>query len=347
MNLNPLFQNLKSFFRNGFFKTTALFLVLILLAGTIPFQGCTPKPEPITKVGFYFNTYITIVFYDSQDAALYPECEELCGHYEAILSRTVPGSDIWEINHAGGKPVTVNDETAGLIQTALSFCSLTDGAVDITIAPLMDLWAFTEDIPNHEPPTEQSIQEALKHVDYRKVSVTDNTVTLSDPEAQIDLGFIAKGFIADRLKDFLVSKGVESAIINLGGNIQLIGCKPDGGDYSIGVKKPFTQTDEILTSVPLRDTSFVTSGIYERCFEYNGEFYHHILDPKTGYPVKNNLYQVSVLCPESVIADGCSTVLLLLGQEKGMEILPECGENVHAIFVDDRMQMTYSPDFPE
>lgn len=313
----------------------------------IPLQGCTPKPEPITKVGFYFNTYVTITFYSEQDAALYPECEALCRHYENLLSRTVPDSDIWKINHAGGETVSVDEETARLIETALSFCILTDGAVDITIAPLMDLWAFTEDIPNHEPPSDEAIKNALKHVDFRNISVSGNQVTLSDPEAQIDLGFIAKGFIADRLKEFLISKGVQSAIINLGGNIQLVGCKPDGGDFSIGIKKPFTQTDEVLTSIPLRDTSFVTSGIYERCFEYNGEFYHHILDPKTGYPVKNTLTQVSVLCPSSVTADGCSTALLLLGQEKGMELLPECGENVHAVFVDDQMKMTYSPDFPE
>ena len=311
------------------------------------FSGCVMVPDPITKSAFFFNTYITITFYSEKDAALFPDCENLCRKYEGMLSRTAEGSDIWNLNHADGKPVVVSEEAAELITDALSYCEYTDGAVDITIAPLMELWDFTSDEENKIPPTDEEIKNALKHVNYKNVSVNGNEVSLADPDASVDLGFIAKGYIADKLKEYLVSKGVESALINLGGNIQLIGTKPDGGDYIIGVRKPFADGNETLTSLPLHDTSFVTSGIYERCFEYDGNFYHHILDPKTGYPVNSGLNQVSVLCDNSETADALSTTLMLLGQKEGMDFLSNHDFKAHALFVDESNQMTYSADFPE
>lgn len=332
-------------------KCSALFCAVLLISYSLfsafTLSACTPASTPVTKSSFFFNTYITITFYSETDAAYFPQCEAMCRKYESLLSRTVEGSDIYKINHANGESVIVSDETAALINDALSFSELTDGAVDITVAPLMDLWDFTSDKTDKIPPSDSEITEALKHVDYKNLSVNGNEITLSDPNASIDLGFIAKGYIADKLKEYLVSQGVKSALINLGGNIQLIGCKPDGDDYIIGVKKPFTTTDETLTSLPLRDTSFVTSGIYERCYEYDGSFYHHILNPKTGYPVNSGLNQVSVLCNNSETADALSTTLMLLGKKEGMDFLSNHDFKAHAIFVDSSNTMTYSQDFPE
>lgn len=323
-----------------------LFSIFFLVQSLFPMTACTPVSEPVTKAAFFFNTYITITFYSEKDASLFPKCEEMCRKYESMLSRTVEGSDIYNINHASGESVTVSDESAQLVSDAISYCEMTDGAVDITIAPLMDLWDFTSDTENKIPPSDEEIQNALLHVDYKAVQVSGNTVTLSDPDAAIDLGFIAKGFIADRLKEYLVSEGVENALINLGGNIMLVGAKPDGGDFIIGVKKPFGSDDETLTSLPLRDTSFVSSGIYERCYEYDGIFYHHILDPKTGYPADTGLNQVSVLCNNSETADALSTTLMVLGQKEGMDFLSNHDFQAHAIFVNSDNQMSYSADFP-
>ena len=328
-------------------KLNQIIILLLIITFFPAMSSCTPKAEPVTDAAFFFDTYITITYYSNEDLSHKEEVRALCAKYENMLSRTVEGSDIYNINHALGKGVTVSDETIYLLNEAIKYCELTDGHVDITVAPLMDLWDFTGDKPEKTPPSDEEIQALLKHVDYRNIEINGNEVTLKDPEAEIDLGFIAKGFIADKLKEMLLSKGVTSALINLGGNVQLIGSKPDGGDYIIGVKRPFSNGDDALTTLSIHDTSMATSGVYERCFDYNGTLYHHILDAKTGYPVQNDLYQVSVLCPDSCTADALSTTLFVLGQEKGMELLSRNEFDAHAIYVDSNYQMTYSPDFPE
>ena len=330
-------------------KLLAILTTFVVLFSALSVTGCTPAPEPVTKIGYFFNTFVSITFYSDADAKYFEDCENLCGKYENLLSRTVEGSDIYNINHGNGEPVEVDPETAQLVSIALSFCEKTDGAVDITVAPLMDAWNFTGEEDEKTPPSREEIDRLLEHVNYKNVSVNGNTVTLSDPEAAIDLGFIAKGYIADRLKEYLVGKGVKSALINLGGNIQLIGSKPDGGDYIIGIKKPFAEggKEETMTTLSLSDTSSVSSGIYERCFTYDGKLYHHILDSKTGYPVENDLYQVTILCKDSVYADALSTTLMILGKEEGLRFLEGEDYEAHAAFVDNKYELSFSPDFPE
>ncbi|MBR3040882.1 MAG: FAD:protein FMN transferase [Lachnospiraceae bacterium] len=326
-----------------FHKTTCVVLTLILFLFTL--SSCTPNATPVTKSAFFFNTYINITFYSDKDAQKFSGCETLCRKYENMLSRTVSGSDIERINSAKGEWVEVDAECADLIRDALSFCEETNGAVDITIAPLMDAWDFTGEEENKTPPSLEEIDRLLTHVNYKNVETDGNKVRITDPEAAIDLGFIAKGFIADRIKEYLIDQNVKSALINLGGNIQLVGSKPDGGDYNIGVQKPFSQNGEYLTTVSIKDTSLVTSGIYERCFTYQERLYHHILDPRTGYPIENGLSQVTILCTSSETADALSTSLMLLGKEKGTELLSKY--DAHAIFTLSDDTLEYSPDFPE
>lgn len=331
----------KSFQSNILHRIIALLCAVLVMCSA---TGCKTSTQPITKTAFFFNTVITVTFYSENDAALFPEVENLCRKYENMLSRTVEGSDIYNINHAKGDCVEVNAETAVLIEEALSYCRLTDGMVDITIAPLMDLWNFTDGESEKEAPSDEDIQKLLSHVDYRNVVVEDNCVSISDPEAAIDLGFIAKGYIADKVKAFLVSKGVKSAIINLGGNVDLIGSKPDGSSFEVGIRKPFGAEGEYMDSVSVSDTSLVTSGIYERCFTDGDKFYHHILNPHTGYPVENSLTQVSVICEDSAKADALSTTLLLLGKEDGL-ILIDATDNASAIFVEEGNVITNSSGF--
>ena len=147
-------------------KLLSLLTTFVVLFSALFFSGCTPVAEPVTKVGYFFNTFVSITFYSDEDARLFTECENLCNKYENMLSRTVEGSDIYKINHAGGAPVTVNEETAELITTALSFCENTEGAVDITVAPLMDAWNFTGEEENKIPPSNDVINDLLEHVNY-------------------------------------------------------------------------------------------------------------------------------------------------------------------------------------
>lgn len=282
--------------------------------------------------GLYFDTVVQIHVWGEQRSVL-DHCEELCSYYEGLLSKEIETSEISRINHADGTPTEVSDETAELIKKGLYYSELTEGKFDITIAPLSDLWDF-HDHTNGTIPTEQELETARALVDYRNVRVEGNTVTLLIPGMEIDLGGIAKGYIADRLKDYLVSEGVEHAYINLGGNVLLIGNRYDGNDYRIGIQKPFDESGQTITSVEVSDCSVVSSGIYQRYFEKDGTIYHHILNPETGYPYENNLLQVTILSSGSADGDALSTCCFALGLEEGSKLV-ESLENVQAIFVTD------------
>ena len=320
-------------------------LSIVLLSIMIILSGCSRSNEPVSKTGFYFNTVISITLYDQSKSALIDEAFKECEKYEQLLSRTIEGSDIWNINHSNGMPTTVAPETASLIQTALTYCEATDGAIDITLAPLSDLWNFSSDEPKSVP-DDMAIQDCLPHIDYHMVKIDGSTVTLSDPDAAIDLGFIAKGYIADQIKTFLTEKGVTSAIINLGGNVLTIGEKPDHTPYTIGIQKPFDDRNTPITEVSVTDSSVVSSGIYERYFQLNGKLYHHILNPATGYPYENNLLGVTILSRSSTDGDGLSTTCFVLGLKKGMDLI-ESMPDVEALFITDDYELHYSSGFPK
>jgi thiamine biosynthesis lipoprotein len=271
-------------------------------------------------------------------------CFSLAETYENMFSATVEGSDIWRINHAGGSTVTVSDDTAALLQKALYYADLTDGAVDPTILPVSSLWEFGSDSTPHIP-DEAALEAALTHVSYKNVILDGNAVTLTDSEAAIDLGFIAKGFIADKMKEYLISEGISSACINLGGNVIVIGSKPDGSPFKIGIQKAFADEGDTSAIISVSDISVVTSGIYERYFYEDGVLYHHILDTKTGYPVENDITSVTILSTSSVDADALSTTCFCLGVEKGAALLDSMG-GVEYLFIRNDGTQYASGNFP-
>ena len=208
--------------------------------------------------------------------------------------------------------------------------------IDITIAPVKDLWDFSGS-PDVKMPASSDIASALEHVDYTFVEIEGNKVRLTDPASGIDLGFIAKGYIADKVRSFLLERGVKSALINLGGNIAVIGEKPDGSAFQIGVQEPFAPGGSYCTTVSASQTvpgtsSVVTSGIYERCFEYNDKLYHHILDCETGKPVQTDLAGVTIITDSSLHADALSTTCLILGLDKGLDYIEKL-DGVDAVFI--------------
>lgn len=306
-------------------------LFLLLLCMCICMTGCTRNTEPVCQTGFYFDTVIQITLYDTQDTAIMDGCFTLADTYENMLSATVKGSDVWRINHSGGTPVTVSEDTISLLRTALRYAELTDGRVDPTILPVSELWNFGSDSAPHIP-DDSALKEALTHVSYQSVSIEENTVTLADPQAAIDLGFIAKGYIADRMKDYLLEQGVQSACINLGGNVMTIGSKPDGSPFKIGIQKAFAEEGVTAAVIDICDISAVTSGIYERCFYENDVLYHHILDTATGYPVENDIASVTILSPSSVDADALSTACYCLGVEESIRFMRSM-DNVEYLFL--------------
>lgn len=307
--------------------------------------GCSAVKEPLSESGFYLNTVITITLYDSQDTALLEGAFALCEAYENQLSRTIPGSDVWNINHSNGAPTAVSEDTADLIRTALEYCSLTDGAIDITVAPLSDLWDFSSK-GQKKVPSDDAIKRLLPDINYKNINIDGSLVTLNDKNAAIDLGFIAKGYIADKIKEYLVANNVKSAIVNLGGNVITIGGKPDHSDFNIGIQKPFEDRNSIITSVPSTDSSVVSSGVYERYFIESDILYHHILNPKTGYPYENNLLGVTILSKTSLQGDALSTTCFVMGLEDGMALIERLPD-VEAIFITDDYQLHYSSTLPK
>ena len=327
---------------------------LILLAATLAtLTGCTPKTEPYAASGFYFDTAITVTIHEVGDQApskdeadaIIRDCFALCDRYEKLLSATVSTSDIAKINASGGQPVLVDRETITVLKEAIGYSEMSAGRFDITVGPLVSLWDFSsgalEPGKEHSVPSDARIKDAVTHVDYTKIRIEGDTVTLLDPDASIELGAIAKGYIADRLTELVKKEGVTSALINRGGNLVAVGHKPDGSDWRLGIKKPFTESDELIATLPVSNASLVTSGIYERIFEAGGRRYHHLLNASTGYPEDNTLTSVSILCPSSLRADALSTVCYLLGEHEGMKLI-ESLPDAEAVFVKQDGSILYS-----
>ena len=302
---------------------------LCLLTLCLLLTGCSSGETVVEQSDFLLNTVVSVKLYGDWDADIAQGALDLCRSYELVFSRTDPRSELYQLN--SGQRTTVSDELAEVIQVGLQYGTLSGGAFDITAGALSDLWQFTA--PDPAVPDAQAVEEALSHVDWRSVTVEGNSVTMPAGTV-IDLGGIAKGYIADRVADYLREAGVTSAIINLGGNLYCLGTKPDGSNFQVGIQYPYQQENISIATVEVHDLSVVTSGVYQRYFEEDGKLYHHILDTKTGYPVENTLLSVSVLSSSSVDADALTTTCFALGLEKGMALVDSL-PNVYAIFVTD------------
>lgn len=327
-------------------KLKALLTVLLLGTAQLLTGCCTQAQTPISKSGFYFNTIITVTSYQDISDTLMDECFALAEKYENYFSNTIPESDISQINAAGGTPVTVHDETIALLKAGIYYGELSGGCFDITIGKLSDLWdistkALLEETDISMIPSEDEIAAACATVDFPYIKIEGNEVTLSNPDTKIDLGGIAKGYIADCMKDFLNDNGITSGFINLGGNFLALGAKQNKEAYTVGIQKPFAESGTILASVKVTDQSVVSSGVYERYFTVDGKSYHHILDRSTGYPYENNLLGVTIIADTSLDSDALSTTCFSLGLENGMTLV-ESLPDTEAIFITDDYELHVS-----
>ena len=268
-------------------------LCVLLLAVMMLCSGCAGEtiPPKLTEVGFYLDTVITLTAY-TEDKRVLKDALEECGRYEKILSRTVEGSDVWRINHAKGETVEVSDDTMNILHCAQEISEKSGGAFDVTIAPVSTMWNFTKE--PHELPDAEELAKAAEFVDYTRMKLEGNKVTL--PEGMmIDLGGIAKGYIADQVKAYLKKQGVKYAILSFGGNIVAIGSeKPDGTPWKVGIQDIDKPTGEHMLVSLNKGGSTVTSGTYERGFDLDGVRYHHLLSAETGWPVQNELASVTI-----------------------------------------------------
>lgn len=303
------------------------YFISAMLSALLFLTGCSAEssPEPVQGTFFAMDTVMDFTIYG--ESGLIDQSESLITSLESLVSVTDADSELYAINQTGSGMLT--EEASSLMEQALEICRRTDGALDLSIYPIVRAWGFTAG--SYQVPNEAEIQALLPLVDYRKIQydAADGDVTLP-VGMKIDLGSVAKGYAGQLVAQMLREHGVQSALLNLGGNVQTVGTKPDGSPWQIGIKDP--QGEDAMMVLSVEDQAVVTSGGYERYFEQDGQTYWHIMDPSTGHPADSGLISVTIVGDEGVVCDGLSTALFVMGLEKAADLWAQSGD-FEAMFV--------------
>ncbi|KXG77054.1 FAD:protein FMN transferase [Thermotalea metallivorans] len=299
--------------------------------------ACNPQKQMITDSAYMLGTHLQLSLWTEDKAegmAVIRECFQRIYQIEQKMSVNIANSEVNEINRYAGKEyVAVSDDTMTVLRKGFAYAALTDGAFNPAIGPLVKLWGIGTE--KERVPRLDEIQEVLKYVDYKGIKFQDeNKVKLDIDGMQLDLGGIAKGYAADAVTKIIREKGIKHAIINLGGNVVAVGKKTDGTPWKIGIQDPFEPTGTHMGVIEITDQTVVTSGNYERYFMRDGKRYHHIIDPKTGYPSENGVISATIITDSSIDADALSTSVYVLGLEKGMKLI-ESMEGVECIIITE------------
>lgn len=287
------------------------FLALLLLL-----TACGEKSAQ--QQFFAMDTVMSITVYgDGMEDAVAAAVGEV-NALEGLLSRTRADSEVSALNAAAPGAVPISEDTARVLSLAVEWSAKTGGAFDVTIAPVSAAWGFGGE-EEHRVPSREELDELLKRVDSGALTVKGNTAALEKAGMEIDLGGIAKGYTAGQAERVLREYGAESALLDLGHNITVIGGKPDGSAWRVAVQDP-ADSSGTVGILSLRDTSAVTSGGYQRYFEQDGVVYHHIIDPRTGYPADSGLLSATVVCADAGLADLLSTATFVLGEEAALKL---------------------------
>ncbi|AOZ92459.1 FAD:protein FMN transferase [Paenibacillus crassostreae] len=320
------------------FKHTPILLLLCVMIGIAGCGNSTastdPTIEPASKSFYVFDTIVQVRIYDQPVTEQnFDDIQGILDTIEIQMNRSNDKSELADVNrNAGVKPVAVSEDTFYVISKALEYSQRSVGRFDLSIGPLVSLWNIGHE--GAKVPPKDEIAHALELTNYNNVILNSDRseIYLAKAGMDLDLGSIAKGFAADKIVDYLQDKGFKSAIIDLGGNVFAMGKKTGDQLWTIGIQDPDESRGNPIGNIHVEHKTIVTSGIYERFFVENGNHYHHILDPETGFPVENNISSVTILTDKSIDADGLSTTLFALGIEKGMEFI-ENTENADALFI--------------
>lgn len=314
-----------------------LSILLSLLIISLNISGCTKNAansnNPMTETEFFMGTIIKVSLYDKKSEDVMNKVFDRIREIESEVSINKEGTELDKVNAAAGKEaVKVKEDTFTIVKEGLEYSKKTKGTFDITVGPIVKLWSIG--LPEAKVPTQEEINEKLKFVGYKDLEINDKdkSIFLKRPGMIIDLGGIAKGYAADAVSEVLKKEGVESAIIDLGGNVFAIGSKPGGDPWRIGVQNPFDSRGQIVGSIAVTNKSVVTSGIYERFIEENGKKYHHILNPFTGYPYENEIAGITIISDKSIDGDALSTSVFSKGLKGGMDFLEKI-QGIDTIFI--------------
>ena len=281
---------------------------------------------------FAMDTYMTVTAYGENAQKAVDEAEAEIERLDALLSTGNADSEIASLNE--NKSATLSEDGGYLVERALEINKETDGVFDIAVYPVMEAWGFPTQ--NFRVPAEDELLDLLKHTDASKISYDKDTreISFEDSEMKIDLGGIAKGYTSARIMDIFKKNGIESGLVNLGGNVQALGTKTDGNNWRVAVQSP-DDTEDYLGVLSIRDKAVITSGGYERYFEQDGVTYHHIIDPKTGYPAESGLSSVTIVSDDGTLADGLSTALFIMGKDKAESFWRAHSDKFEAVLVTD------------
>lgn len=293
------------------------------------------ETEVFMRNSFALGTIIQLKAFGSNGSAAIDEAISKLNAIDDKMSAFKNSSEISQINrNAGNIPQLVSTDTYSLIRKAVKYCVLTEGEFDPTIRPLVNLWnkAFEQE----KIPGDSEIKERLSLVNYRDIIFDDaeNTVGLIHKGQALDLGGIAKGFAADLVRDTFREYDINSALIDLGGNIYALGSKPDGSFWKVGIQNPFSPRGQHLGILNVKNKSIVTSGNYEKYIEVDGKLYHHIIDPRTGYPSESKIISATIISDDSLDGDGLSTGIYILGVRKSLELINGL-KGIEAVLVTD------------
>ena len=285
--------------------------------------------ESLSRELYAMDTVMNLTAYGpNASAALEASVSEI-NRLDSLLSISSEKGEIYRIN--ADKEGTVSEDVNALLSRSLELSQMTDGLFDCTIEPIMEAWGFTTQ--NFRIPSEEELEELLSHVDYKQVDLENSVVTIPE-DVCLDLGGIAKGFTSSRVMDIFRENGVTSGIISLGGNVQALGHKPDGNMWRVGIQDPHN-LNSTFAVIEVADQAVITSGGYQRYFEENGQTYHHIIDPRTGYPAENGLISVTIISADGTLADALSTSLFIMGPEEASSFWKKHGDTFDAIMMKD------------
>lgn len=288
--------------------------------------------EEASKDIFAMDTYMTVTAYGAKAQEAVDEAEAEIQRLDELLSTGNEESEIAQLNQ--NKSATLSEDAGYLVERALELNKETDGAFDIAIYPVMEAWGFPTQ--NYQVPTADTLESLLKLADASQIIYDENSrkISFGREGMKIDLGGIAKGYTSSRIMDIYKENNISSGLVNLGGNVQALGTKPDGSKWRVAVQSP-DDTEDYLGILSVEDKAVITSGGYERYFEQDGKTYHHIINPKTGYPAENGLTSVTVVSEDGTLADGLSTSLFIMGKEEAIEFWKAHSEEFDIIMLTD------------
>ncbi len=319
-----------------------LIITILLISICISLSACNKKIEPIRKTSLALGTIVDITVFDKKDEKALENVMQQISKYDNIFNSHIDDSEVSKFNKLNANTdFKMSNELEYVVSKALEYSKISDGKFDVSIYPVSHLWDFTSMQPHM--PDKNELENSLQYVGYKNIKYDNSKSSIKKvyDKCAMDLGGIAKGYIADQIAKYFKENNVKRAIINLGGNVYALGSKTDNSLWNVGIQKPFDDVGTPLGVVKIKDMAVVTSGIYERQFFENDQAYHHILDPKTGYPYNNELSAVSIISTSAIDADALSTITYMLGPKDGLAYIENL-PNTEAIFITKNNEIILS-----